>query len=521
MSILVDSPARVTGERRRSSVNRLRPCARLRNDSPQRCCRSRRQQRSGRRSRSRPRPISASRRQVDTTAARAPAAVDAYLDSLGDESLRPARRLRALGRHCFPSVISPRRQPRSGASSCPRASSCFRADGSKSAPAHRRGSSTPATFASSSERAISSWSTFSRYISTRATHRDHQCATGRIRRTRLRWSRLPHDVDGAAAGERARSRCWQRAARATFPNDPCLDELWGHKKIGWDSGVAARSLPRIVAVLDSGIDAAHEDLARNVVLHLRAHETPRSQGGRLNARCATSGRCYPHGTEMAGTIGGRMDNGIGVAGVAPNSRLLPIVISRVDRGLLARISTIAAGIDAAVEDGAEIINISAKWPVDSRAISEAIVAAVGGSSATRRLVVTGYATSLDRDDTVREYFPSQYRCLPGVIAAVPTDMRGHELFNPKGHPRCERRPNSGTWRGHRGDNDREFRARLCTVRVRGRIERGGLCFRCSSARLGKPAAQQVRRPADKTTAVLQEQEQRFHAVSMGQCRIPS
>jgi len=230
------------------------------------------------------------------------------------------------------------------------------------------------------------------------------------------------------------SRCWLRSARATFPNDPCLDELWGHQKIGWDSGIAARSLPRIVAVLDSGIDASHEDLARNVMLQFRSQEAPGTQGEKLNARCATSGRCYAHGTEMAGTIGGRMDNGIGVAGVAPNSRLLPIVISRVDRGLLARISTIAAGIDAAVEDGAEIINISAKWPVDSRAISESIIAAVGGNASIRRLMVTGYATSLDRDDSVREYFPSQYRCLPGVIAAVPTDMRGHELSNPKGHP---------------------------------------------------------------------------------------
>ena len=137
---------------------------------------------------------------------------------------------------------------------------------------------------------------------------------------------------------------------------------------------------------------------------------------------------------MAGTIGGRMDNGIGVAGVAPNSRLLPIVISRVDRGLLARLSTIAPGSTPPCSDGADIINISAKWPVDSRAISEAIVAAVGGAGGVRRLVVTGYATSLDSDDTVREYFPSQYRCLPGVIAAVPTDMRGRELFNPKGRP---------------------------------------------------------------------------------------
>jgi len=230
------------------------------------------------------------------------------------------------------------------------------------------------------------------------------------------------------------SRCWMRAARSTFPNDPCLDELWGHQKIGWDSIVAARSLPRIVAVLDSGIDASHEDLARNVVLRLRVNESPGTQGGELNARCATSGRCYPHGTEMAGTIGGRMDNGIGVVGVAPNSRLLPIVISRVEHGLLGRISTIAEGIDAAVEDGAEVINISAKWPVDSRAISESIIAAIGGTEATRRLLVTGYATSLDRDESVREYFPSQYRCLPGIIAAVPSDMRGQELFNPKGNP---------------------------------------------------------------------------------------
>jgi hypothetical protein len=220
------------------------------------------------------------------------------------------------------------------------------------------------------------------------------------------------------------SDCWRRAARAVFPNDPCIDELWGHALIGWDSTVAARSLPRLVAVLDTGIDARHADLARGIVRLTLPVSAGRSYGQRLNARCATSGRCYRHGTEMAGTIGGRMDNGIGVAGVAPNSRLMPIVISRVERGLLARLSTIAEGIDMAVHGGADIINISAKWPVDSRAISEAILAAVGGEEARRRLVVTGYTTTLRGDDTVREYYPSRYRCLPGVLAAVPTDMRG-------------------------------------------------------------------------------------------------
>ena len=67
------------------------------------------------------------------------------------------------------------------------------------------------------------------------------------------------------------SKCWQRGARAQFPNDPCMDELWGHQKIGWDSSVAARSLPRLLAVLDSGIDAALEDREPNIMAGMDKH----------------------------------------------------------------------------------------------------------------------------------------------------------------------------------------------------------------------------------------------------------
>lgn len=229
--------------------------------------------------------------------------------------------------------------------------------------------------------------------------------------------------------------CWRRSARSVFPNDPCIDELWGHALIGWRPEVAARSIPRIVAVLDSGIDASHEDLRRNI-LH-RSIGTLRSQSAWLNEQCATSGRCFNHGTQMAGTIAGRMDNGIGVAGVAPNSLMLPIVISSVDNRLLARLSTIAQGIEAAANSGADIINISAKWPVDSRAISNAILGAVGGDAARQRLIVTGYTSTLRGDDTLREYYPSRYRCLPGVLAAVPTDMRGRNLSNPGSRPNAK------------------------------------------------------------------------------------
>ena len=240
---------------------------------------------------------------------------------------------------------------------------------------------------------------------------------------------LTTSTDFPVAGN---ARCWTRAARADFPNDPCIDELWGHSSIGWEPSVAAKSKPRLVAVLDSGIDAEHEDLRSGVTTRRISFRS--TSAGKLNALCATSGDCFSHGTEMAGTIAGRMDNGIGVAGVAPNSLLLPIVISSVDNKLLARLSTIAQGIDAAAHSGADIINISAKWPVDSRAVSEAMLAAVGGDAARKRLVVTGYTTKLRGDDTVREYYPSRYRCLPGVLAAVSTDMRGRNLSNERERP---------------------------------------------------------------------------------------
>ena len=60
MTILVDSPARVTDDGTVVVIGRdaETACARLRNDSPQRCCRSPRQQRSGRRLRSRRRRTS-------------------------------------------------------------------------------------------------------------------------------------------------------------------------------------------------------------------------------------------------------------------------------------------------------------------------------------------------------------------------------------------------------------------------------------------------------------------------------
>ncbi len=217
--------------------------------------------------------------------------------------------------------------------------------------------------------------------------------------------------------------CWSESARAAFPNDPCITSLWGHHAIGWTPDIASRSKRRTVAVIDSGIDAQHEDLVGAIASPRRlAWWSERSSpiaGEVSDARCRGPAGCYPHGTQMAGTIAGRMNNGVGLAGVAPNSQLLPIRIARVDHGNLMRLSSIAAAIDLAAEWGADVINVSAKWPVDSRAVREALQRATGPGADPKRLVVTGYTVSFGTQDQLVEGYPSRYRYMPGVIAAAP------------------------------------------------------------------------------------------------------
>jgi hypothetical protein len=249
---------------------------------------------------------------------------------------------------------------------------------------------------------------------------------------------------------RGESPCWRRAAREQFPNDPCLPELWGHDLIGWTGEVARDARPRLVAVLDSGVNCAHEELAANI------WRGPRSLGSLLAARtsptgcnlrsgrdftqierrgpddCDAASGCNPHGTEMAGTIAGIMNNGIGLTGVAPRSKLMPVRISKVEHGNLVSLSAIARAILFAGRSGAHVINVSAKWPVHSYAVYRAIRMATEGATGARRLLVTGYVGSIGDDNRFHEAFPSSYRCLPGVLASVPIGASRHGALEPVG-----------------------------------------------------------------------------------------
>lgn len=103
-----------------------------------------------------------------------------------------------------------------------------------------------------------------------------------------------------------------------------------------------------VAVVDTGVDATHPDLVDRVLpeVDLLPGVTPLPE---LNA----------HGTRVASLVAGAL-NGIGMAGLAPQAKILPV--AALDPGGFGDTSTVARAIIAAADAGARVINLSLGGP---------------------------------------------------------------------------------------------------------------------------------------------------------------
>lgn len=115
-----------------------------------------------------------------------------------------------------------------------------------------------------------------------------------------------------------------------LPNDPLLPQQWHLRNTGQGKGVAGMDAQVTpvwdlhhgagidVAIVDSGIDMTHTDLADNVATfgHFEptAGEAPAEIGRDVDG----------HGTMVAGVVAGVADNNRGIAGVAPQSRLFSL-----------------------------------------------------------------------------------------------------------------------------------------------------------------------------------------------------
>ena len=114
----------------------------------------------------------------------------------------------------------------------------------------------------------------------------------------------------------------------------------------------------LVAVLDTGIDRNHEDLAEKVVAEVNFTGS------------TTTDDVYGHGTHIAGIIAAKDDNNTGIMGLAPESRLFNVKVAD-DKGRC-QLSDLAAGIIWAIDNGAHVINISIEIRESTSELEEAI-----------------------------------------------------------------------------------------------------------------------------------------------------
>jgi len=108
-----------------------------------------------------------------------------------------------------------------------------------------------------------------------------------------------------------------------------------------------------IAIVDSGVDSAQPDLAGRVDV-------------RRNFVDAHADAIEAHGTEVAGIIGARADNGVGIAGIAPEATLLALRAcwEASAEQTLCNSFTLAKALQFAIDDGARVINLSLSGPQD-------------------------------------------------------------------------------------------------------------------------------------------------------------
>jgi subtilisin family serine protease len=231
---------------------------------------------------------------------------------------------------------------------------------------------------------------------------------------------------------------------AVVPNDPGWPEQWGPAKIeapsAWDITTGTSDV--VVAVLDTGAKLNHEDLTDN--LWTNPGEIPDNGidddvngkvddfwGWHFFHEWAWDGTQYTylagednrvddhngHGTHATGIAGAALNNRVGIAGMAGGSRLMVVkVLDQYGNGWY---SDLAQGIAYAVDNGADVINLS----VGGRFPSDTLKHAVNYARDHGVLIVAAAGNVDPQDDYNAVLYPAAYENVLAVAATNQGDAR--------------------------------------------------------------------------------------------------
>ncbi len=222
-----------------------------------------------------------------------------------------------------------------------------------------------------------------------------------------------------------------RVSITAIPNDPLYVNQWGFENSAdkdldmaqaWEFGTSSSV---VVAVIDTGIDYSHPDLAANIWMNtdeVAGNGIDDDSNGYIddirgwNFINETNNPMddHGHGTHVAGTVGAVGNNGIGVVGVAWNVKMMALKF--LNSSGSGNLSDAVEAIDYARVNGAKIINASFGGGGFSSAMQTAIqrfqnaggiFVAAAGNNAQNNAVVASY--------------PANYPGVISVAASTSTD----------------------------------------------------------------------------------------------------
>jgi subtilisin family serine protease len=210
------------------------------------------------------------------------------------------------------------------------------------------------------------------------------------------------------------------------PNDPSYPNLWGMPNIrapqAWDTFTGSSNM--VVAIIDTGIDYNHPDLAANMWKNpgeVAGDGIDNDNNGYIDDIYGydfVNGDNNPmdgnsHGTHTAGTVGAVGNNGVGVAGVNWNVKLMALKF--LSDGGSGSTSNAVLAVEYAANKGVKVSNNS--WGGGS--FSQSLYDAINNAKSVGHLFIAAAGNNGTNNDT-SAFYPANYN-LDNIISVAAID----------------------------------------------------------------------------------------------------
>lgn len=240
------------------------------------------------------------------------------------------------------------------------------------------------------------------------------------------------------------------ADQQTYTSEPLYSQQWGLQAINlpalWDKPKRSSKRP-VIAILDTGVDIEHPDLAANIWTNTSEANGISGQDDDANGfkddihgwdfinNHSVTNDFNGHGTHCAGIAAAVGNNGIGITGANPDALIMPVTVMQSNGS--GDVATIIKGIDYAAANNADVISMS----IGSYMYSIAEEQALGRAYANAVLVAAAGNSHMSISDrrpcpehkSARSY-PGAFSFVLGVEASQDTwgNLAGFSNYDPDG-----------------------------------------------------------------------------------------